>query len=67
MARAALRLSVKDFAQRAHVSANTIVRFENERHEANAATLLAIKAAFEVAGVRFVGSGVFPPEKREAK
>jgi hypothetical protein len=54
MARAALRWSVKELATKARVSANTVVRFENEKHEANEVTVFAIKAPFEAAGLIFV-------------
>jgi len=46
------------------ISANTVVRFENEKHDANQATALMIERAFEVAGVRFKEGGVFPPEAK---
>jgi len=42
---------------------NTVVRFENGKHKSNEVTKRAIKAAFEAAGVRFEGGGVFPPEE----
>jgi transcriptional regulator with XRE-family HTH domain len=62
MARAALGWSVKELAERAHISANTVVRFENEKHAANASTLHVLKQAFEAAGVRFTDDGgVVPP------
>jgi DNA-binding XRE family transcriptional regulator len=64
MARAALNWSVRDLAKRAHISANTVVRFENEQHEPNATTVLGIKQAFEAAGVRFQDDGgIVPPKK----
>jgi DNA-binding XRE family transcriptional regulator len=67
MARAALGWSTKDLGNRAHVSGNTVVRFENERHEPNPATMLAIRNAFEAAGVRFQeDGGVLPPEKKSS-
>ncbi len=53
MARAALGWSVKDLARRAHISHGTVVRFENERHEPNASTVVGIKQAFEAAGIEF--------------
>jgi ribosome-binding protein aMBF1 (putative translation factor) len=68
MGRAALGWSVKDLARHAHISANTVVRFENARHEANASTLLVIKQAFEAAGVQFTeNGGVLPPPKGHGK
>jgi DNA-binding XRE family transcriptional regulator len=64
MARAALGWNVRDLARRAHISANTVVRFENEQHEPNATTVFGIKQAFEAAGVRFSeDGGVLPPDK----
>jgi DNA-binding XRE family transcriptional regulator len=64
MARAALGWNVRDLAARAHISANTVVRFENEQHEPNATTVIVIKQAFEAAGVRFTETGgVEPPRK----
>jgi len=62
MARAALGWNVKELAKHARVSAGTVVRFENQKHEANDATVAMIKQAFEAAGVRFKDGGVFPPE-----
>ncbi len=53
MARAALEISVKELAERASVSTNTIVRLE--RGEAlKDRTIAAIRAALEAAGVIFV-------------
>jgi hypothetical protein len=46
------------------ISANTVVRFEKEKHDANQATVHLIERAFEVAGVRFKEGGVFPPEAK---
>jgi len=55
----------QSLAEQARVSANTVVRFENERHEANEVTLHAIRQAFEAAGVTFTDDGgIVPPEKR---
>ncbi|RDD60493.1 XRE family transcriptional regulator [Ferruginivarius sediminum] len=52
MARAALRMSVRDVAAAAHVSPNTISRIEAD-HPANSSTLMALRNAFETAGVEF--------------
>jgi hypothetical protein len=41
------------------ISANTVVRFENEKRDANQATVLMIERASEV---RLKEGGVFPPE-----
>jgi DNA-binding XRE family transcriptional regulator len=66
MARAALGWSTKDLGKRAHVAGNTVVRFENGRHDANPATIFAIRSAFEAAGVLFQDDGsVLPPGKSE--
>jgi len=67
MARAALRWNVKELARQAGIDSNTVVRFENGKHKSNEVTKRAIKAAFEVAGVRFTDDGgiVPPPEKEE--
>lgn len=62
MARAALQLQVRDLADAAKVSTNTIVRLE--RGEAlKERTLAAIRGALEAAGVEFIpenggGAGV---------
>jgi len=53
MARAALEIGVRELAERADVSTNTIVRLE--RGEAlKPRTVAAIRAALEAAGVVFV-------------
>jgi transcriptional regulator with XRE-family HTH domain len=62
MARAALEIGVKELAEKASVSTNTIVRLE--RGEAlKDRTIAAIRAALELAGVEFIaenggGAGV---------
>ena len=53
MARAALKLGVRDLAERAQVSPNTITRVEAD-NPANAATISAIQRALEAAGVEFI-------------
>jgi transcriptional regulator with XRE-family HTH domain len=67
MARAALGWSTKELGERAHVAGNTVVRFENERHEPNPATMLSIRNAFEAAGVRFTETGGVEPPKKSGK
>ena len=67
MARAALRWTVKELARQARIDSNTVVRFENGKHKSNETTVLMIKQAFEAAGVRFEGRGVFPPEEASAE
>lgn len=62
MARAALRLGVRELAQAAKVSPATVTRIEGDM-PANAATLSAIRTALEAAGVEFIaenggGAGV---------
>lgn len=63
MARAALRLGVRDLAGASGVSAMTITRFENGASGGQAETLRKLQAALELAGVVFVaenggGAGV---------
>jgi len=61
MARAALGWSVKDLANKAHVGATTVIRFEGGK-PANASTLTLIRQAFEAAGVKFLDDGgIVPP------
>jgi transcriptional regulator with XRE-family HTH domain len=67
MARAALGWGVRDLAKAADIAANTVFRFENGRNEPNTLTLKAMRQAFEAAGVRFEGGGVFPPEEASAE
>lgn len=62
MARAALKLGVRDVAKVAKVSPATVTRVEADQ-SANASTLAAIRAALEAAGVEFIaenggGAGV---------
>jgi transcriptional regulator with XRE-family HTH domain len=55
---------MKDLAERAGVSVNTVERFENGRTIPMPATLKVIRQAFEEAGVRFTDQGgVEPPKK----
>jgi len=53
MARAAIKMSVRDLAKLAGVSPNTITRVEADL-QANRATIAAIQRALESAGVIFV-------------
>ncbi|WP_297367404.1 helix-turn-helix domain-containing protein [Acidocella sp.] len=62
MARVALGLGVRDLAESANVSTNTIARFERGE-DIKASTMEAIRAALEAAGVQFIaenggGAGV---------
>ena len=52
MARAALKMNVRDLAAAAEVSPNTITRIEADL-PSNAATLAAIRRALESAGIEF--------------
>jgi transcriptional regulator with XRE-family HTH domain len=62
MARAALDWGVRDLAEKADISANTVARFESGK-KTYVSTQRLIREAFETAGVRFTGGGVIPPEK----
>jgi len=53
MARAALKLGVRDVAKAAKVSPATVTRIEGDL-PANASTLAAIRSALESAGVEFI-------------
>ncbi len=62
MARAGLSLGVRELAERAQVSTNTITRFES-REPLKGRTVEAIQRALEAAGVEFIpenggGAGV---------
>lgn len=56
MARAALKLSVRSVATAANVSPNTVTRVEADL-PVNTSTLLALRRAFETAGVEFREGG----------
>lgn len=58
MARAALRWSIKQLAEFSGVSVPTIFRLEQENGLApsRTQTLMDIKAAFEAAGIEFIGT-----------
>lgn len=61
MARAALRLGVREVAELAEISSMTISRFENGQSGGQAETLRKLQAALETAGVDFIpenGGGV---------
>ncbi len=53
MARAALRMGVRDLASAANVSPNTVTRVEADG-STNSSTLAAIRRALEEAGVQFI-------------
>jgi transcriptional regulator with XRE-family HTH domain len=63
MARAALEWGMRDLAKAADIAPNTVMRFETGRNAPNPVTLKAMRQAFEAAGIRFEGGGVFPPEE----
>jgi transcriptional regulator with XRE-family HTH domain len=54
MARAALEWDMKDLAEAAAISTNTVARFENGRNTPNPVTLKAMRQAFEAAGLMFI-------------
>ena len=54
MARAALKIGVRDLSAMASVTTATITRYENERGGLQADTRDKIQAALETAGVEFV-------------
>ncbi|WP_425373511.1 helix-turn-helix domain-containing protein [Mesorhizobium hawassense] len=62
MARAALGWGVRDLAEKAGVTANTVTRIENGS-DAKQSTVAALRTALEAAGVEFIpenggGAGV---------
>jgi len=66
MARAALRWSLDETAKAAGVSYRTIFRLENEQRDVQSEKVVAIRRAFEAAGIRFLDAGeenggVVPP------
>lgn len=56
MARAGLRLTVRELADAAHVSPNTVTRIE-AGYPANVSTLQALKRIFNEHGVQFLADG----------
>ena len=54
MARAALKIGVRDLAEMASVTTATLTRYENERGGMHADTRDKVRRALEVAGVIFV-------------
>jgi transcriptional regulator with XRE-family HTH domain len=73
MARAALRWTVRELADKARINHNTVIRFENERHDPNDTTRVMIEQAFEAGGLVFVdadeaaGEGVRLKASAEAR
>ncbi len=65
MARAALRWTVTDLAERVPASRNTISRFESEKSKPTRATIAQMRQVFEGEGVQFLnGDGVRVREKK---
>ena len=60
MARAALRIGVRELARRAKMSPTTITMWEGKRSHPTPETLDAIRAVFERAGIVFVNDGDMP-------
>jgi transcriptional regulator with XRE-family HTH domain len=56
MARGALAWSIGDLAKAAAIGASTIARFEHGKVEPTEATMVAIRAALEAAGVEFLAN-----------
>lgn len=54
MARAALRLGVRDVAELAKITPATVTRFETEKGGLNAKTLASLKGSLEAAGIVFI-------------
>ena len=70
MARAALSWGVRELAERASITANTVTRIENGA-DAKQSTIEAIRSAFEAAGIEFIpenggGAGIRFRERKEA-
>jgi len=57
MARAALRLGVRELAELAKVTPATVTRFETEKGGLQHSSAEAIRRALEAQGVQFVDSG----------
>jgi transcriptional regulator with XRE-family HTH domain len=53
MARAALGWGVRDLAEKAGITANTVTRIENGA-DAKQSTIDAMRSAFETAGIEFI-------------
>jgi transcriptional regulator with XRE-family HTH domain len=66
MARVALGIGVRDLAELAGVSTNTIARFERGE-DIKSATMAMIRAALEAAGVQFIAENGGGPGVRLSK
>lgn len=64
MARAALKIGVRDLATMAGVTTATITRFENERGGLNQVTRAKLKSALESAGIIFIDQNGHGPGVR---
>lgn len=67
MARAALRLGVRELAELANVNPGTISRFETGKGGMHAATQDAVRRALEDAGIEFVAENGGGPGVRLRK
>jgi len=61
MARAALGWGVRELAEKAGTTANTVSRFENGA-DALGGTLTKIEAALQAAGIEFIPAGTYQGE-----
>jgi transcriptional regulator with XRE-family HTH domain len=62
-ARAMLDWTQEELAQKSGVSIMAVKDTESQKRTPRKKTMLMIRQAFEAAGVRFEGGGVFPPER----
>lgn len=58
MGRAALKWGVRDLAERAQVSPNTVTRAESDQ-DVNPSTMQALRSALEAEGVEFIPAGSY--------
>jgi transcriptional regulator with XRE-family HTH domain len=61
-----MRWSLKELSERSLVSVDSITRYETELATPRRATLMAIRQAFEAAGVEFIGNGVEGVQRKKA-
>jgi|SoiMethySBSTD1v2_1073268.scaffolds.fasta_scaffold1351630_1 DNA-binding XRE family transcriptional regulator len=57
MARALLRWTQRDLADKARINRRTVVNIESGKHIPNHSTLQSIRRAFEAAGIEFAETG----------
>jgi transcriptional regulator with XRE-family HTH domain len=67
MARAAIGWTIRDLAREAGIGVATATRFENGRVDADPATVAAIRAVLEAAGVDFIAENGGGPGVRLRK